>query len=157
MTMTIRGAVASTSEPLRTQAGASSEEFPPLDGVELDAVVTLVADHAPGWAKTDAAARADLLQQVIDDTMAAQEAWLAAACEAKGLTPGTTEAGEELYSGIGTFVRMARVLRDSLRDIAKDGQARGAGPRARGARRPSAGPDLPRRRVRPDHVPADDR
>ena len=33
--------------------------------------VTLVADHAPGWAKTAAAARAELLQQVIDDTMAA--------------------------------------------------------------------------------------
>jgi acyl-CoA reductase-like NAD-dependent aldehyde dehydrogenase len=128
MTTTSRGAVASTNEPQRSQAGAPSEEFPPLDSVELDVVVTLVADHAPGWAKTDAAARADLLQQVIDDTMAAEEAWLAAACEAKGLTPHTTEAGEELYSGIGTFVRMARVLRDSLRDIAKDGTPAVRGP-----------------------------
>ncbi len=122
MTITSRGAVAPTSEPAAEDAGGSHDEFPPLDAVELDAAVTLVADHAPGWAKTPAAARADLLQQVIDDTMAAEEGWLAAACAAKGLAPGTTEAAEELFSGIGTFVRMARLLRDALRDIAKDGK-----------------------------------
>ena len=87
-----------------------------------------MADHAAAWARTDAAARADLLQQVITDTMAVADEWLAAACAAKGLTPGTTEAGEELFTGIGTFVRMARLLRDALRDIAKDGKPSFAGP-----------------------------
>ena len=60
--------------------------------------------------------------------MAAQDEWLAAACEAKGLEPGSTEAGEELFAGVGTFVRMARLLRDALRDIAKDGKPSFAGP-----------------------------
>ncbi len=128
MSITTRGAVAPASEPPASEAGGSPGQFPPLDSVELDAVVTLVADHAPAWAKTGAAARAELLQQVIDDTMAAEEAWLTAACEAKGLAPGTTEAGEELFSGIGTFVRMARLLRDSLRDIAKVGKPAVPGP-----------------------------
>ena len=67
-------------------------------------------------------------QQVITDTMAVQDEWLAAACRAKGLTPGTTEAGEELSTGVGTFVRMARLLRDAVRDIAKDGKPAFAGP-----------------------------
>ena len=60
--------------------------------------------------------------------MAAQDGWLAAACEAKGLEPGSTEAGEELFAGVGTFVRMARLLREALRDIAKDGKPSFAGP-----------------------------
>jgi Aldehyde dehydrogenase family len=127
MTTTSRGAVAPTSD--RTDLGAGGDESKgPLDSAGLNEVVQLVADHAPGWATTDAVARADLLQQVIADTMAAEEGWLAAACEAKGLRPGSTEAGEELFAGIGTFVRMARLLRDALRDIAKDGKPAIPGP-----------------------------
>ena len=36
--------------------------------------------------------------------------------------------GEELFAGVGTFVRMARLLREALRDIAKDGKPSFAGP-----------------------------
>ncbi len=134
MTITSRGAVAPTSEqPLRagsasarTATGGAPAGAPDTD--ELDAAVNLVADHAPGWAKTGAAERANLLQDVIDATMAAQDDWVAAACAAKGLEPGSTEAGEELFAGIGTFVRMARLFRDSLRDITKDGKPSFAGP-----------------------------
>ena len=99
-----------------------------VDTAALDAIVDEVADHASSWAKTDAAARADLLTQVITATMAAAEDWLAAACAAKGLAPGSTEAGEELFAGVGTFVRMARLFRDALRDIAKDGKPSFPGP-----------------------------
>ena len=53
---------------------------------------------------------------------------MAAACAAKGLTPGSTEAGEELFAGIGTFVRMARLFRDSLRAIARNGKPDFPGP-----------------------------
>ena len=113
-----------------TRAGACGpdQRRGALDTSALDAVVNGVADHAAAWAATDAAARAELLQQVITDTMAAQDDWLAAACAAKGLEPGSTEAGEELFAGVGTFVRMARLLRDALRDIAKDGKPSFAGP-----------------------------
>ena len=134
MTITSRGAVAPTTHPNERRGAATAgpdtavTEAPPLDTDALDVAVNLVADHAPGWTKTDAAARAKLLQEVIDATMAAQDDWLAAACAAKGLEPGSTEAGEELFAGIGTFVRMARLFRDSLRDIAKDGKPSFAGP-----------------------------
>jgi hypothetical protein len=128
MTITSRGAVAPTSDQIAPGNAASATEAAPLDTPALSAVVDQVADHAGAWAETDAAARADLLQQVIADTMAVQHEWLAAACAAKGLGPGTTEAGEELFTGIGTFVRMARLLRDALREIAKDGKPAFAGP-----------------------------
>src|SRR5580704_5805323 len=134
MTITSRGAVAPTADQAKgTRSRTTGSDAPaattaPVDTEALDAVVTLVADHAPGWAKTDASARATLLQDVIDATMAAEDDWLAAACVAKGLEPGSTEAGEELFAGVGTFVRMARLYRDSLRDIAKDGKPSLPGP-----------------------------
>jgi len=128
MTTTSRGAVAPTGDQLRTGMGATAGAVAPVDTAALDAIVHEVADHAASWAKTDAATRADLLQQVIAATMKAEEEWLAAACAAKGLEPGSTEAGEELFAGIGTFVRMARLFRDALRDIAKDGKPSFAGP-----------------------------
>jgi len=125
MTITTRGAVGPTGDP-----GASSATDAPtqLDEEALDAIVNLVADHAPAWAKTDASARAQLLDQVIADTLAAQDDWLADACKAKGLIPGSTEAGEELFAGVGTFVRMARLYRDALHDIDRQGKPSFAGP-----------------------------
>ncbi len=119
MTVTNRGAVAPTSDP--TGLGAD-------ESAALDAVVTEVADHAASWARTGAAGRADLLHRVVTDTMAAQDDWLEAACRAKGLAARSTEAGEELFAGVGTFVRMARLLRESLQDIVKDGRPSFAGP-----------------------------
>jgi hypothetical protein len=100
----------------------------PLDPAALDAAVHEVAAHTSSWAETPAAARADLLDQVLRDTMAAADGWLGAACAAKGLLPGSAEAGEELFAGIGTLVRMARLLRDSLRQIAESGRPSFAGP-----------------------------
>ena len=132
MTITTRGAVAPTSAGADTAAAKRPDGTPaanePLDTAALDEVVALVADHAAAWAKTPPAARADLLSRVIGDTLEVQDDWLAAACEAKGLTPGSPEAGEELFAGVGTFVRLARLFRDALRDIAKDGKPSFAGP-----------------------------
>ena len=131
MTITSRGAVAPTSEPPAAGAGSGTDATtpPPRPTPPRSARwSTWWRTTPPSWAKTDAAARADLLERVIKDTMAAQDDWLAAACAAKGLTPGSTEAGEELFAGVGTFVRMARLLRDSLRDIARDGKPAFAGP-----------------------------
>ena len=128
MTITSRGAVAPTSEGPGVADGESTAGVPALDVDALSGIVNDVADRAAAWARTDASTRADLLQQVIADTMAAEDEWLAAACAAKGLAPGSSEAGEELFTGVGTFVRMARLLRDSLRDIAKDGKPAFAGP-----------------------------
>ncbi len=128
MTITSRGAVPLTSDQPGVANGGATAGVPPLDTTALDGIVNNLADRATSWAGTDANTRADLLQQVIADTMAVEDEWLAAACEAKGLAPRSSEAGEELFAGVGTFVRMARLLRDALRDIAKDGKPAFAGP-----------------------------
>ena len=98
MTITSRGAVAPTSDQ---QSGPLGSQGAPV-GVaelgtraELDAVVPVRSPPAatPCWAGTGAAARADLLQQVITDTMAVQDEWLAAACRAEGVDAGHHRGG----------------------------------------------------------------
>jgi len=119
MTMTVRGAAAPTS------AGADKAGDP----IEvLDAAVAAVAGHADAWAATSPLDRAALLDRVIADTYAASEAWTAAGCRAKGYDPSSTEGGEEMFSGIGTFVRMARTLAVSLRQIEAEGRPQFPGP-----------------------------
>jgi hypothetical protein len=123
MAVTSRGAV----DPA-TVAVAEGGADDVVDTAGTDAAVDEVAGHAAAWAATPAEARADLLDQVLQDTMAAQDDWLRAACAAKGLEWGSLEAGEELFAGIGTLVRMTRLFRDSLRQIAQDGRPALAGP-----------------------------
>jgi acyl-CoA reductase-like NAD-dependent aldehyde dehydrogenase len=124
MTITTRGAVSSTG----ASVGAGSAQGDPVDAAELNARVAAVAAKKSEWAATSAAARASLLDRVLRDTVAVQDAWLADACAAKGLAPGSPEAGEELFAGVGTFLRMTRMLRDSLQEIARHGVPSFAGP-----------------------------
>ncbi|MHB8220221.1 MAG: aldehyde dehydrogenase family protein [Acidimicrobiales bacterium] len=100
----------------------------PLDTAALDAAVSDVAARVTSWAATTPAARASLLDRVLRDTVAAADGWLADACRAKGLAPDSPEAAEELFAGIVTFVRMARLFRDSIRDIGRSGRPRYPGP-----------------------------
>jgi acyl-CoA reductase-like NAD-dependent aldehyde dehydrogenase len=125
-----RGAVVPTSassDAAEPGAVPVSDLAPDVQAA-LDDAVGAVADKALNWARTGAAARADLLDRVLVDVLAASDDWLAAACAAKGLAPGSPEAGEELSSGVGTLVTVARALRDALRDIARDGRPSFAGP-----------------------------
>lgn len=99
-----------------------------LGTAALDVAVSEVAAHVSSWAATGPGSRASLLDWVLRDTRAAADGWLADACRAKGLRPGSPEAGEELFAGIVTFVRMARLLRDSIREIGRNGRPRYPGP-----------------------------
>lgn len=115
----VRGAAAPTSGPQDQVA---------LDAQQLDRAVTDVASRVSAWAATTARERADLLGAVVRDTAAVAEEWNAAACAAKGLDPSGPEGGEELFGGVGTFVRMAQALRTSMLDIASVGRPRYPGP-----------------------------
>ena len=94
----------------------------------LDDAVAAVAAKADAWAATSASDRAVFLDRIIADTYAEAEAWTAAGCRAKGYDPASTEGGEEMFSGIGTFVRMARTLAVSLRQIDAEGRPQFPGP-----------------------------
>lgn len=99
----------------------------------LDRAVADVAAAAGPWAATGPGARADLLDRVLRDTRQATGEWLARACRAKGLAPGSPEAGEELFAGIVSFARLARLLRDALRQVERSGRPAYPGPVTEGA------------------------
>lgn len=118
MTM-LRGAQAPTSG-LQDQ-GALNEAL-------LNQALSDVAANATKWAGVSAKERADLLDRIVADTYRVAEEWNRAACVAKGYDPNGAEGGEELFSGVGTFMRMARAFRQSMLDIATTGRPRYAGP-----------------------------
>ena len=117
MTITQRGAV-----PI---VQGADERF---DSASLDAAVLAVAANVDRWAATGASAREELLGRVVADVAAVADDWTAAALEAKGLAPGTFEAGEELFAGVGVVVRIAQELRRSLREITAGGRPKIPGP-----------------------------
>ena len=99
-----------------------------LDTTLLERAVAEVAAHAHQWARVAPAERAEILARVVRDTVEVAEAWNGAACAAKGYEPDGPESGEEIFSGIGTFVRMAQALRTSMVDLASSGRPRYPGP-----------------------------
>jgi acyl-CoA reductase-like NAD-dependent aldehyde dehydrogenase len=122
------------SSPLPARGASASA--PPgatavVDVEGLDAAVASVAASRERWANTSVGERVGLLERVIADTLAAAPDWIADACRAKGIAPGTPAVGEE-WINLAIAVRNARLLRDSLRDIARDGRPRLPGPLAAG-------------------------
>jgi hypothetical protein len=99
-----------------------------FDEALLDQAVAEVQARALAWAATSARERAHLLERVVNDTYAVAEEWTAVACAAKGYDPHSTEGGEELFSGLGTFVSMAQSFRQSMLDIAAKGRPQYPGP-----------------------------
>lgn len=114
-----RGATAPTS---------GSQDHIALDRAALDHAIGEVAAKAGVWAATTPLYRADLLARIVRDTFAVAEEWNAAGCAAKGYDPQSPEGGEELFSGVGTFVRMAQALRQSMRDLESQGRPQYPGP-----------------------------
>ncbi len=57
MTITSRGAVATTADQAETAGGAPATAESSVDTAALDAIVGDVADHAATWAMTDATTR----------------------------------------------------------------------------------------------------
>jgi len=115
----LRGAVAPTS---------GDQDRAALDESTLDRALNDVAKNAHAWALTTPRERADLLARIVEDTVAVAEEWSAAGCAAKGYDPNSAEGGEELFSGVGTFVRMAQAFRQSMLDIAAKGRPHYPGP-----------------------------
>ena len=115
----VRGAAAPTS---------GAQDHGSVDEYILDRAVADVQAHALAWAGTTAQERAEILQRIVDDTYAVAEEWTQAGCIAKGYDPQSSEGGEELFSGIGTFIRMAQSFRQSMIDIATKGRPQYPGP-----------------------------
>lgn len=101
----------------------SSPDFPepdpsvpatPLD--ECDAKVARLAENAAAWVATTIPNRISLLRRTITTTVNEAEGWVAAACKAKGIPAGDSQAGEEWLAGPVTFVRNLRLLMEALEE-----------------------------------------
>jgi Aldehyde dehydrogenase family len=115
----VRGAAAPTS---------GAQDQVQVDHTELDSALAAVSANALAWTSVSPADRATLLERIVADTVAVAEEWNAAACAAKGYDPHSPEGGEELFSGVGTFVRMANAFASSMRDLARKGRPQYPGP-----------------------------
>jgi acyl-CoA reductase-like NAD-dependent aldehyde dehydrogenase len=115
----VRGAVAPTS---------GAQDRVALDEAVLNQMVEEVAVNAQKWARTTPKQRAALLAKVVSDTFAVAEEWSAAGCAAKGYDTNSPEGGEELFSGVGVFVRIAQAFRQSMLDLEKKGRPQYRGP-----------------------------
>ncbi len=87
-----------------------------------------VAAARDAWARVDPSARAALLGRLLGDFGAVAERWVAASLEAKGVAPDAPAAGEEWIAGPFCVLRVIRLLRGALQDIAAGGRPRIPGP-----------------------------
>lgn len=95
---------------------------------DMDAMLADLRGAALRWVEAPVEERIALLWQVMEDTAAAAEGWVADACEAKGIELGGPLDWEEWYGGPALVVRNARLLRETLKDIRDHGRPLPPGP-----------------------------
>ena len=104
------------------------EYLPPTPPEEIDAALARLKEKAEWWAGTSVEERIGMLERVMADTKAVAEAWVRDACEHKGISFDEPVAGEEWFVGPALTIRLARLLRDSLKDISRSGSPIPPGP-----------------------------
>ncbi|MBX7168994.1 MAG: hypothetical protein K1X74_21845 [Pirellulales bacterium] len=67
------------------------------------------------------ARRIDLARQCLEGVVGVAREWVSAACEAKGLVPGTSAGSEDVGNGVLATVRYLRLIIQSLADIERQG------------------------------------
>ncbi len=88
----------------------------------LDETVRSLAACRDSWVKEDLDARILLLDRMIGETYAVAADWVETECERKRVPVNSPTAGEEWFAGPLIVVRHLRLLRDTLRAIARNGQ-----------------------------------
>ena len=106
------------AEPLAMSAAAASATPSPQD--QLDRAVSELRDHARELARLAPADKAALLRQCLPRFIDVASAWVAEGSKAKGINP--TESAEEWLAGPLPVVRNARLLADSLDEVARAGR-----------------------------------
>ncbi len=115
-----------TSGSLDKPEGAST--IAPTSTTDLDAALDVLARKSQEWVTLPIPTRIELLDAVIENTRRVADRWVEAACLHKGISKDAPVAGEEWHSGPVLTIRNARLLRNSLEDIAQFGTPRIPGP-----------------------------
>ncbi len=89
---------------------------------QVDAALADLAKAKDRWRHVSLAERIDLVQAAIDGVARQAEAWVEAACQAKGLPAGSPLRGEEISSGPLATLRYLRLLKQTLQDLATHGR-----------------------------------
>ncbi len=93
----------------------------PTSQSKLDEALAILEDHKNEWVALDIEERIELLEHVRERAVEVAERWVAASVEAKGMTFGGAEEGEEWLVGPSPVVKNITLLIGSLRDIQDHG------------------------------------
>jgi acyl-CoA reductase-like NAD-dependent aldehyde dehydrogenase len=86
---------------------------------EIDRAIASLYNHREQWEQTNIAQRLVYLQDCLDRTLAVAAEWATASCQAKGIEPTSTLAGEEWMAGPICTVRNLRL---SIATLQANGQ-----------------------------------
>ena len=89
----------------------------PTSQSKLDEALAILEDHKQEWAALDIDERIELLEELREGAVEVAERWVQAAMEAKGLTAGTAQEGEEWLGGPAAVIKNISLLIASLGDI----------------------------------------
>lgn len=93
----------------------------PTSQSKLDEALAILEDHKNEWVALDVDERIALLEHVRERAVEVAERWVSASVEAKGMTFGGAEEGEEWLVGPSAVVKNITLLIASLRDIQERG------------------------------------
>jgi acyl-CoA reductase-like NAD-dependent aldehyde dehydrogenase len=96
--------------------------IPPTPLDDVDAAIATLADRAPVWCRTPVAERIDLVDELLEDVLAASGGWTLTAAQAKGLASDSPTMGEDWISGPLAVLSGLRALRRTLVDIQETGR-----------------------------------
>lgn len=99
---------------------ATAQSASTTDEPQLDRAIAVLVENAQRFARMSPADKATLLRKCIPRIADTARAWVDAGTAAKGLPPG--HVGEEYLAGPIPTVRCARLLAESLDDIASKGR-----------------------------------
>ena len=102
--------------------------IPPTPQAELDRAVEELARQRQSWSTVSPTRRARLIDELIASFSTVAGRWVDACVEAEGIPAANPMAGEEWLAGPYLIFRNLRLLRTSLRDIARHGKPKIPGP-----------------------------
>ena len=105
----------------RARSSSSLESPRPTERARLDEVLARLREGARAWAKLSLPDRISVARSMLRGTARIAERVVAAACVAKGITPGTPPEGEEWLSSPYVMLRFLRQTVHSLATLERSG------------------------------------